>query len=465
MLTFLLRNRQNRVIPVVLTSAFKMSSKCVVAVCQFTATHDKEKNFSIAKSLIDESVKKQAKMVFLPEASDYISRNKSEFRELSEPINGFLISQYKDLAKVNNIWLSIGGFHEKIDEKTIYNSHIIINDLGNIAAIYRKIHLFDVSIPDKNIHLRESDSNAGGSQIVAPIQSPIGCLGLQICYDLRFPEHSTLLRKLGAEILTFPSAFTSGTGKVHWEVLLRARAIENQCYVIAAAQYGAHNDKRTSYGHSMIVDPWGQILSECPKYTEGVNTDQSVAVATIDLDLVQKVRTEMPVFSHRRNDIYSLNLINTGEEIDDEKNYTFADKTVPGKTVFYVSKYCYAFTNIRCVVPGHVLVSTLRLAKRLQDLSKEEIADLFETAIKVSKIIETVHNAHSTTLCVQDGPYAGQTVAQVHTHVLPRKKGDFANNDDVYLHLARHDNKNNKDPLRSLEERREEAALLRKYFY
>ncbi|XP_076274075.1 ntrilase and fragile histidine triad fusion protein NitFhit [Rhynchophorus ferrugineus] len=450
----------------VFSSLFRMSStKCIVSVCQFTATNNKDNNFEIVKTLVQESVDKNAKMVFLPEACDFIGKNKNELRKLAEPIDGPLMSSYKELAKTNNIWLSIGGFHERYDENTIYNSHIVINDEGCINTIYRKIHLFDVSIPDKNINLRESDNNASGSQIVSPIKAPVGLLGLQICYDLRFPEHSTLLRKLDADVLAFPSAFTSGTGKAHWEVLLRARAIENQCYVIAAAQYGCHNEKRTSYGHSMIVDPWGQILAECPKYIESTNTDQSIAVATVDLDIIKKVRIEMPVFSHRRNDIYNLNLIRTAEPIDDSKNYPFSDKVVPGKTVFYASKYCYAFTNIRCVVPGHVLVSTLRVAKRLKDLGEEEIADLFATAIKVCKTIETVHDAQSTTLCVQDGPFAGQTVPHVHVHILPRKKGDFANNDDVYLHLAKHDSKNNTDAFRPIEDQIQEASNLRKYFY
>ncbi|KAF7269459.1 hypothetical protein GWI33_017510 [Rhynchophorus ferrugineus] len=408
------------------------STKCIVSVCQFTATNNKDNNFEIVKTLVQESVDKNAKMVFLPEACDFIGKNKNELRKLAEPIDGPLMSSYKELAKTNNIWLSIGGFHERYDENTIYNSHIVIND------------------EDKNINLRESDNNASGSQIVSPIKAPVGLLGLQI---------------LDADVLAFPSAFTSGTGKAHWEVLLRARAIENQCYVIAAAQYGCHNEKRTSYGHSMIVDPWGQILAECPKYIEGTNTDQSIAVATVDLDIIKKVRIEMPVFSHRRNDIYNLNLIRTAEPIDDSKNYPFSDKIVPGKTVFYASKYCYAFTNIRCVVPGHVLVSTLRVAKRLKDLSEEEIADLFATAIKVCKTIETVHDAQSTTLCVQDGPFAGQTVPHVHVHILPRKKGDFANNDDVYLHLAKHDSKNNTDAFRPIEDQIQEASNLRKYFY
>jgi len=158
-------------------------------------------------------------------------------------------------------------------------------------------------------------------------------------------------------------------------------------------------------------------------------------------------------------------LISNRREIDDDKTYNFADKLIPGKTVFYVSKYCFAFTNIRCVVPGHVLVSTLRGTGRLQDLSEEEVADLFQVTVKVSKVIETVNDAQSSTLCVQDGKFAGQTVPHVHVHVLPRKEGDFANNDDIYLDLAKHDKKDTVDAIRSREEQIAEATLLRKHFY
>lgn len=446
-------------------NSVRMCSTYPISVCQFTATNDKEKNLKIVKELVEESVAKSVKVVFLPEASDYISRDKDEFRQLAEPITGMLMSAYRELAKNFKVWISMGGFHEKLDESTVYNSHVLIDDNGDIKAIYRKLHLFDVCIPDQNIFLRESDQNVGGSHILGPVETPIGSLGLAICYDLRFPEQSTLLRKLGADVITYPSAFTSKTGQAHWEPLLRARAIENQCYVVAAAQYGKHNEKRTSYGHSMIVDPWGQIIAECPKFTEGTDTNRSIAVANVDLDFIKKVRQEMPVLSHRRNDIYSLNIIRSREEVDDEKTYYFADKPVPGRTVFFVSNYCFAFTNIRCVVPGHVLISTLRLTRRLQDLSQEEIADLFQTAVKVSKVIELAYGAQSSTVCVQDGASAGQTVPHVHVHILPRKEGDFANNDDIYLRLARHDKEANSHPIRSREEQIEEAQLLRKHFY
>ncbi|KAF9364827.1 Nitrilase [Mortierella sp. NVP85] len=145
----------------------------------------------------------------------------------------------------------------------------------------------------------ESQSTVAGERIVPPVTTPVGKVGLGICYDLRFPELALELRRQGAEILTFPSAFTIKTGEAHWEVLLRSRAIETQTYVVAAAQVGKHSEKRSSYGHAMIVDPWGRIVAECDGQEEGV------AVASMDFEALERIRLEMPVMNHRRYDTYS----------------------------------------------------------------------------------------------------------------------------------------------------------------
>ncbi|PIO69775.1 hydrolase, carbon-nitrogen family [Teladorsagia circumcincta] len=143
-----------------------------------------------------------------------------------------------------------------------WNSHVIIDDQGETRALYNKLHLFDLEIPGK-VRLMESEFSKSGSKMVPPVDTPIGRLGLSICYDLRFPELALWNRYKGAEILSYPSSFTLNTGLAHWEPLLRTRAIETQCYVIAAAQTGKHNDKRSSYGHSMVVDPWGAVVAQC----------------------------------------------------------------------------------------------------------------------------------------------------------------------------------------------------------
>lgn len=163
---------------------------------------------------------------------------------------------------------------------------------------YRKIHLFDVQVPNGPC-LRESETTVAGSSIGRVIPTQFGNLGLGICYDLRFPEFSLLLRQQGMEIMTYPSAFTVPTGSAHWHCLLRARAIELQCYVIAAAQVGQHSESRSSYGHSMIVDPWGKVICE-------LDHEPGLGYAHLDMDYLKKIRLAMPIESHRRLDLYSL---------------------------------------------------------------------------------------------------------------------------------------------------------------
>ncbi|XP_002168676.1 deaminated glutathione amidase [Hydra vulgaris] len=274
-----------------------------VAVCQMNSTDDKERNIRICTELINESYDKEAKIVFLPECFDYIAENKTDSVKMAESLEGDIIKHYKNLAKEKSLWLSMGGFHEKCStsDGSIFNSHIIINANGELVSVYRKVHLFDVDIP--GTVLKESSYVTPGKKIEKPVDTPVGKIGLLCCYDLRFPEISIVNRQLGAQILTFPSAFTFTTGLAHWHVLLRARAIENQCYVIAAAQTGKHNDKRTSYGHALIVDPWGKVVAECEK-------ENGVCVASIDLSLVDSIRESMPVFEHRRYDLYNNPLKN-----------------------------------------------------------------------------------------------------------------------------------------------------------
>ncbi|NWY07796.1 NIT1 amidase, partial [Nothoprocta ornata] len=167
---------------------------------------------------------------------------------------------------------------------------------GRRAATYRKAHLCDVELEGR-VSMRESSFTNAGAEIVPPVSTPAGKLGLAVCYDLRFPELAQTLRRAGADILTYPSAFTMPTGSAHWEVLLRARAIESQCYVVAAAQTGRHNEQRTSYGHSLVVDPWGTVVAQC-------RDGPGVCYAEIDLEYLQRVRREMPVQSHRRPELY-----------------------------------------------------------------------------------------------------------------------------------------------------------------
>lgn len=446
---------------------FIKSNMCDIAVCQFTATNNKAENLKAVTRLVCQASSQGAKVAFLPEGCDYIAENADEIRNLAETLDGPTVKEYKNLASTLKIWLSIGGIHElqSTNGDKISNSHILINNCGEIVSVYRKLHLFDVHIPEKNLELTESKYTNRGEEIVPPVNTPAGPLALFSCYDLRFPELSLLQRKNGASILSYPSAFTYTTGKAHWEILLRARAIENQCFVVAAAQYGRHNEKRISYGNSLIVNPWGEIIAQCPAYDDSEERNERIAMAEIDPSIVQKVREEMPVFSHRRKDVYQLKAMEKGLPILKTDQFKFSHIDIPEPTVFYKTKLCYGFTNLRCVVPGHVLVTTRRVIRRLADCEPDEISDLFQTVVTIQKQLEKHFSASSSTICCQDGKEAGQTVSHVHVHILPRRANDFKRNDDIYERLASHDRDDSTVKDRDLSEMTAEAQELRKYFY
>ncbi|EAT34733.1 AAEL013049-PA [Aedes aegypti] len=448
------------------SGALRTGSSPRIAIAQMRSTNDKDHNMAQVKTIIQRAKDQQAIFVFFPECCDYVGSNREETLKLSEPLTGRTVAEYKQLAKDNGLWLSMGGVHESIaesdsksktgDVQNIYNTHIVIDNEGQLVAQYRKLHMFNVVTPE--FKFRESETVRSGSELVPPIETPIGRVGLQICYDVRFAEASTLLRKQGAEILTYPSAFAVSTGRAHWEVLLRARAIENQCFVIAAAQIGFHNKKRESYGHAMVVNPWGVILGQASQQ------DLDVVVVDLDFGKLANVRQNMPCFEHRRDDIYNLSYRKGTAKLENfDEKYNFGGYDIPKDTVFYSSELCYAFVNIRCVVPGHVLVSTKRWAARMPDLTPAEINDFFQTVCKVQKVAESLYGGSSATVTVQDGPDAGQTVFHVHCHVMPRHQGDFPENDQIYGELNMHD-KEPERPRRSLEEMRAEADRFREEF-
>jgi predicted amidohydrolase len=271
-----------------------VSSKSKIAVAQMTSVGNIETNFQTCKTLAEQAVSQGAKILFLPENFNFLGISPAESLALAEPLNGPIISRYAALAKSLNIWLSLGGFQERgPDPEHLYNCQVIINAAGDVAASYRKIHLFNVDVPGGPV-LMESRFTAPGTGL-ATCDSPVGRLGLSVCYDLRFPAvYQRLAFELGAEILLIPSAFTVATGKAHWEVLLRARAIETQTYVVAAAQAGRHNEKRESYGHSLIIDPWGRVIG---KLDDPLAT--GIAVAEVDLEEMRSIRERMPVQEHR----------------------------------------------------------------------------------------------------------------------------------------------------------------------
>jgi predicted amidohydrolase len=267
--------------------------KARVAVGQMTSGSDKAINLASCGRLIEEAAGKGAQMLSLPENFAFLGNKEGDVLEAAEDIHGKTISLLRESAQKHKIWLSLGGFQEKIPHSDkIYNAHIIIDSSGEITALYRKMHLFSVSLPDGSSY-SESTHVVAGSQVVS--FSCLGFLGgLSICYDLRFPHLFQALRQAGCELIFIPAAFTEFTGYAHWEVLLRARAIETQSYVVAAAQSGQHNQKRRSFGHAMIVDPWGIVIAQCGASNE-------ISMAEINLDYVHTIRKQMPVLEAKKN--------------------------------------------------------------------------------------------------------------------------------------------------------------------
>jgi predicted amidohydrolase len=266
----------------------------LAAVCQMNSGPDHGKNLEQARELVTRAAALGATFVSLPENFELMASS-AEKREQAEAIEGPTLTSLRELAKALGITLLCGSFAEKTaDPAKVYNTSVVVGPSGHTLAIYRKIHLFDVELNDGATY-RESEVVLPGRDTVTA-ETPLGRLGLSVCYDLRFPELYRRLSSAGAVALAVPAAFTLMTGKDHWEVLLRARAIENQCYVIAAAQHGSHPGNRLTYGHSMIVDPWGTVLCCCPD-------GPGVAVAEIDPTALARIRSSLPALKHRRLDV------------------------------------------------------------------------------------------------------------------------------------------------------------------
>jgi predicted amidohydrolase len=258
-----------------------------------TSRADVEENLKTVERLVGNAVDDGARLVLIPECFAFLGPEDGKLAIAETlPDGGPILKRCAALAKKHGVELVLGGFWERAPSgNKVRNSCVHLHADGSTGAIYRKIHLFDVDLPD-GTKLEESATVEPGSELLVT-ESVAGPLGLSVCYDVRFPELYRGLVDRGAKILAVPAAFTLMTGKDHWHVLLRARAIESQSYVLAAAQAGRHNEKRVSYGHALIADPWGTVLAECG---EG----EGVAVATIDLDVVDRVRRSLPSLAHRR---------------------------------------------------------------------------------------------------------------------------------------------------------------------
>ena len=262
----------------------------LAAAVQMTASSSKEENVAKAESFVRLAAERGASIIVLPEVFAWRGPRAEEPAQI-ESIPGPTSERLRELARRHGIYLLAGSFLEKSDENRAYNTSLLLSPTGEILAHYRKIHLFDVDIPGQ-VRVKESDTKKPGQEVVAS-NTPLGVFGLSVCYDLRFPELYRQLAQQGAEVIFVPSAFTFPTGAAHWEPLLRARAIENQTYVIAPNQIGKNTHGFADYGNSMIIDPWGKVIARAAD-------KECLITAEIDRDYLEKVRKELPCLAHRR---------------------------------------------------------------------------------------------------------------------------------------------------------------------
>jgi len=258
------------------------------------STDDLKANLATVADLGAKAADQGAQLVALPECFSFLGRGEGDKLEVAEALSagGPVMTALRELAIKHKVYVLGGGTPERVpgDAKRTYNTAVVINPGGHLIAHYRKIHLFDVDIPG-GATLKESDATAPGDELVV-VEIGGARVGLTICYDVRFPElYRGLVKDKGAEVLMVPAAFTAHTGAAHWHLLLRARAIEDQAWVVAPAQWGRHNEKRESYGHTLVVDPWGTLVDELP-------TGDGVLMATLHGDTVSQRRTQMPCLSH-----------------------------------------------------------------------------------------------------------------------------------------------------------------------
>jgi predicted amidohydrolase len=265
-----------------------------VAAIQMTSTDDVAANLAATRCFVAEAVSAgAAELIALPENFAFL-RREGEPIPCAQGLDGEIVATLRTLARQHHVWILGGSFPEAMPESGhVHNTSVAVDPDGEIAGIYRKIHLFDVDLSGQGgLVYRESDRVVPGDELVC-VPTPFGGIGLSICYDLRFPELYRSLAARGVRFLAVPAAFARETGRDHWEVLLRARAIENQAFVVAAAQFGDHGNGRSSHGRSMIVDPWGLVLARAPDAPGPVFAD-------CRLDQQDRIRAALPVLGHRR---------------------------------------------------------------------------------------------------------------------------------------------------------------------
>ena len=265
----------------------------IAAILQMTSGIDPAANAAVLTEAIETAAGRGAAMLFTPEMSGLIDRDRARAAtSIVDEDEDQVLHAVRGAAAEAGIWVHLGSIAVRRSDGRLANRGFVIDANGDIRARYDKLHLFDVDLPTGE-RWRESTAYAAGESAIV-VQTPVGRLGLSICYDLRFPDLYRALSDAGAEVLVVPAAFTRPTGEAHWEVLLRARAIENAAFVIAAAQTGIHEDGRATHGHSLAIDPWGTVLLD-------MGTAAGLALVEIELSRVGDVRGRIPVIAHRRS--------------------------------------------------------------------------------------------------------------------------------------------------------------------
>lgn len=266
-----------------------------IGIGQMNSQNDKQANLTQAERLIDRLSGDGAQLIMLPEYFNYVGAEET-MPANAEPMDGPSVDRLRRKAIQHGVYIHSGSFLEAAGER-IFNTAIIVNPKGDIIARYRKIHLFDVEIPGGKVYKESNTFTPGDKTVTVKIEDIT--FGLGTCYDLRFPELFRRLMRQGAQVILVAAAFTLQTGRDHWELLLRARAVENLCWVYAAGQYGSAPPHHQFFGRSMIVDPWGVVVAQA---SDGV----SHLTQTVDLKAMETIRTHFPALKHRREDLFSI---------------------------------------------------------------------------------------------------------------------------------------------------------------
>lgn len=267
-----------------------------VGLCQMHVIDNKKENLITAKKMIKEACSNDVDLILLPEMFNCPYENEKFIEYAENKNNSETLNVISDLAKKYNVNIIAGSIPEK-ENQNIYNTCFVFNENGNIIGSHRKMHLFDIDVPDK-IRFMESDTLSPGDEFNVINMGEYN-LGLGICYDMRFPELSRILTLNNADIIAFPGAFNYTTGPAHWKLLLRSRALDNQVYILACSPSSDENSNYNAYGHSMVVNPWGIVIAEA-------KSDEEIIYANLDLSKIKEIREQIPVLKNRRVDLYEL---------------------------------------------------------------------------------------------------------------------------------------------------------------